>query len=150
MTKATDMTDSTETPNRSKVPTSYGFGIDDEPIVIHGSQSDELGTTYWPPRLRCPQTGGTVSDTTLATTGTLWSWTFVHLPWSGEETPNGVDDGYAVGLIDLDDDGPRLGMVLLGAPDSFEVGMRVEARELHFKTIDGNPQSILAFERLAG
>ncbi len=141
------MTDAAASPNRSKLPQNYTFGDASEPVVIHGSKSDELGTTYWPPRMRCPRTGGTVSPTTLATTGTLWSWTFVHLPWSGEELPNGTDDGYAVCLVDLDDDGPRLGMVLLGDREDWVVGMRVEARELHFKTIDGEPQSILAFQR---
>ena len=60
-------------PNRSFAPDRYLFG--DGEVVILGSRSDETGSLFWPRRLRCPETGGTVSDVTLCTEGVLWSWT---------------------------------------------------------------------------
>ncbi len=147
--KVREMTSSEPNPNRSKLPENYSFDDSASGITIHGSQSDELGTTYWPPRLRCPQTGGSVSPVDLATTGILWSWSYVHLPWMGDVAPNGDDEGYGVGMVDLDDDGPRLAAVLMGSRDDWHIGAPVTARELPYKTIDGKPQSILAFERSA-
>ncbi len=140
--------ETTEPAQRSKSPAQYSFD-DDGAVSIHGSQSDSLGTLYWPPRLRCPRSGGTVSPALLSTTATLYSWSYVAMPWRGDVPPNGEADGYGVGLVDLDDGGPRMSVVLMGAAESFVIGETFEARELPFTTIDGNPQSILAFERSA-
>ncbi len=134
-----------EPAQRSKSPAQYSFD-DHGAVSIHGSKSDSLGTLYWPPRLRCPRSGGTVSPTLLSTTATLYSWSFVVMPWRGDVAPNGNPDGYGVGLVDLDDDGPRMAVVLMGDAESFVIGETFEARELPFTTVDGNPQSILAFE----
>lgn len=132
--------------NRSYAPDRYTFG--DEPgllVTILGSRSEETGSLFWPRRLRCPETGGTVRDVELATDGVLWSWTFVSAPWPGEIAPNGLD-GYAVGLVDLDDHGPRVVGVLVGNGHAWTVGQRMRACELHFATVEGTPRSILAFE----
>jgi uncharacterized OB-fold protein len=134
--------------NRSFAPDRYLFGDGpDGEVVIVGSQSDETGSLFWPRRLRCPETGGSVTDVTLSTGGVLWSWTFVNVPWPGETAPNGPD-GYGVGLVDLDGKGPRVLGMLLGNRREWHVGARMRACELHFTTIDGAPRSILAFEEV--
>jgi uncharacterized OB-fold protein len=132
--------------NRSFAPDRYLFG--DGEVVILGSRSDETGSLFWPRRLRCPETGGTVSDVILCTEGVLWSWTFVHGPWPGETAPNGPD-GYGIGLVDLDGKGPRVLGMLPGNRREWHVGARMRARELQFVTIDGATRSILAFEEVA-
>jgi uncharacterized OB-fold protein len=131
--------------NRSFAPDRYLFG--DGEVVILGSRSDETGSLFWPRRLRCPETGGTVSNVILPTEGVLWSWTFVQVPWPGETAPNGPD-GYGIGLVDLDGKGPRVLGMLPGDRREWHVGGRMRARELQFVTIDGATRSILAFEEV--
>jgi uncharacterized OB-fold protein len=134
--------------NRSFAPDRYLFGDPpDGEVVILGSRSDETGSLFWPRRLRCPQTGRTVRDVTLNTEGVLWSWTFVYVPWPGETAPNGPN-GYGVGLVDLDGNGPRVLGILLGDRLAWNVGARMRACELHFATIDGAPKSMLSFEEV--
>jgi uncharacterized OB-fold protein len=121
-------------------------------IGILGSRSEQTGALFWPRRLQCPMTGGPVSDVELRTTGTIWSWTFVHQPWPGAVAPNGTHDGYAAGLIDLAGDGPRVVGVLVGDWSTFAVGDRVRAVPLVFVAghEEGPPRALLAFERTAG
>jgi uncharacterized OB-fold protein len=136
--------------NRSYAPDRYLFSDDaGGEIQLLGSRSDETGSLFWPRRLRCPRTGGTVSDVHLATEGVLWSWTFVAAPWPGEAPPNDGGVGYGVGLVDVDGAGPRVVAPLVGVRDTWQVGERMRARELHYLTIDGTPRSILAFEAIA-
>jgi uncharacterized OB-fold protein len=131
---------------RSFNASRYRFGdAPDAAITILGSRSDATGSLFWPSRLRCPQTGGTVSDTILATTGVLWSWTFVHAPWPGDMTPNGRPDSYGVGLVDLDGGGPRVVGALVGDQTEWAVGERISAVELPYLVIDGELKSLLAF-----
>jgi uncharacterized OB-fold protein len=129
------------------------YSIDETGRVgIHGSRSEPTGTLLWPRRLRCPITGGAVSDVELRTTGTIWSWTFVHQPWPGAVAPNDTQDGYAAGLIDLDGDGPRVVGVLVGDWSGFAVGDRVRAVPLVFVAgeEDKPARALLAFERAGG
>lgn len=118
-------------------------------VGILGSRSEQTGALLWPRRLQCPITGGAVSDVELRTTGTIWSWTFVHQQWPGAVAPNGTHDGYAAGLVDLDGDGPRVVGILLGAWSTFAVGDRVRAVPLVFVAGDEDkpPRALLAFER---
>ncbi|GAA1827541.1 hypothetical protein GCM10009836_01550 [Pseudonocardia ailaonensis] len=131
-------------PFASVDPTLYTFGPEGE-VIIPGSQSDETGDRFWPPRLRCPRTGGTVTDVDLATTGTVWSWTFVHAPWPGLVSPNGTDEGYTAGLVDLAD-GPRVIGVLIGDREAIAVGTPVRAVPLPFRELADQQGAILAFE----
>lgn len=139
-----EITNRSFAPDRYLFPTELGGEID-----ILGSRSDATGSLFWPRRLRCPQTGATVTDVRLATTGVLWSWTFVFVPWPGETPPNDGGVGYGVGLVDLDGDGPRVVGVLVGNRDAWQVGEAMRACELDFVTVDGAPRSIMAFEAVA-
>jgi len=91
----------------SAEPSRHRFG-DDGSVTILGSRSDLTGELFRPRRLHCPITCGPVSDGELAATGTVWAWawawarTYVHTPWAGEVLP-GPENGYAAGLIDLED-----------------------------------------------
>jgi len=61
----------------------------------------------------------------MSSRGTLYSYTFVHLPLfgsSGEE----LKEGYGVGQVDLPE-GPRLQMPLVGKQEDFHIGQAVEA-----------------------
>jgi uncharacterized OB-fold protein len=121
-------------------------------IGILGSRSERTGALLWPRRLQCPITGGPVSDVDLQTTGTIWSWTFVHQPWPGAVAPNGTPDGYAAGLIDLAGDGPRVVGLLVGDWSTFAVGDQVRAVPLVFVAGDEDkpPRALLAFEPTGG
>lgn len=137
-------TDQSEAPlaAASMDPTLYRFGVDGA-VTIYGSRSAATGALFWPRRIRCPITGGLVEDVDLPGTGTIWSWTYVHTPWPGVRAPNPAADGYGAGLVDLDDNGPRVVALLLGGLDTFEVGRRVHA--LAFPFVDDPPRSMLAF-----
>jgi len=116
-------------------------------VELLGSQSDVTGNTFWPRRLRCPETGGTVHPVSLASTGTIWSWTLVSFPWSGEFSA-GPETGYYAALVDLDKNGPRVVAVLLQTESRAQVGSRVQAVPLPFRTVDDHVLSILAFEEV--
>jgi len=122
------------------------YRIEGARVVILGSRSDQTGSHFWPRRLGCPETGGTVSDAELPDTGTVWSWTYVHAPWAGIAAPS-TTRGYAAGLVDLDGDGPRVIGVLMGEQGDWEVGARVRAVPLPFRGAGDDVQSMLAFER---
>ena len=133
--------------SRSMDPDVYRIGEGDDPVItLLGSRSDAVGQLYWPPRERCPLTGGSVSGVELPGTGTLWTWTYVYAPWHGEERP-GDEHGYSAGLVDLDDGGPRVVAVLRGGPTAWKVGDRAVACALPFRTESGVTRFLLAFGR---
>ena len=119
-------------------------------LTILGSRSVSSGTLFWPRRLRSPVDGGPLEDVVLATEGTIWSWTFVHVPWPGAVAPDAEQlGGYAVGLVDLDDDGPRVICVLVGDSSGWAVGARVRTVPLPFRITDEATEVILGFEAVA-
>ena len=130
---------------RSADPSLYEFSKNG--TILLGSQSVGSGELIWPRRLRSPIDGGEVVDVVLANTGVIWSWTFVHRPWPGAIPPDpATPDGYAVGLVDLDEDGPRVVGTLVGPSDRWEVGARVRAVPLPFRTDDAGTEAVLGFE----
>lgn len=117
-----------------------------ERAEILGSYSADAGRSFWPRRFRCPLTGGEVTDVVLPGRGTLWSWSYVYATWPGS-LPPGAGPGYGAGLIDLDDDGPRVVGVLLGEEGDWAVGDRVTARPLPYAGSPAGTMCVLAFER---
>ncbi|MGV9799200.1 Zn-ribbon domain-containing OB-fold protein [Mycobacterium sp. NPDC003449] len=139
------MTSTSDTTSvRSVDPDLYRF--DGDNVSLLGSRSVGSGELLWPRRLRSPVDGGAVQDVELAPAGTIWSWTFVHVPWPGSKPPDpGAEQGYAVGLIDLDDNGPRVIGALVGPADQWSVGQRVRAVPLPFRTGDTGVEAVLGF-----
>jgi uncharacterized OB-fold protein len=121
----------------------------DDPSVEYGSvkllasyslAADEY---FWPRRRRCPLTATPVQGAVLEARGTLWSWSYAHLPWAGVTSPSGAD-GYGVGLIDLAE-GPRVLGVLLGAQGDWEIGDTMVGVAIDFRERDGQMVCLLGF-----
>jgi uncharacterized OB-fold protein len=74
------------------------------------------------------------SDVEMDARGTLYSYTFVHLPLFGSTNLEHAD-GYGVGQIDLPE-GPRVQSPLAGKQAEFRVGQTVQG-ELNVLREDG-------------
>jgi uncharacterized OB-fold protein len=130
---------------RSIDPDLYRFiGGSTGSAVMLVSRSAVTGSIFWPRRLRCPESGGSVVDVELPGVGTLWSWTFVFSAWPGEVAPCPTL-GYGVGLVDLDR-GPRVAAILIGAERSWCIGDRMRACPLPMQVEGEGSPSLLAFE----
>jgi len=79
---------------------------------------------FFPRRLVCARClyEGT-EDTELSTSGTIYTWTYCHVPMFGKKDAD--VSGYGVAQIDLPE-GPRVQSILSGARDDFAIGMPVE------------------------
>jgi uncharacterized OB-fold protein len=62
-------------------------------------------------------------DVELGPRGTLYTWTYVHVPLFAKKDAS--VDAYGVGQIDLPE-GPRVQAILRGGPDDFTIGMELE------------------------
>ncbi len=83
-------------------------------------------------------------DVELGPRGTLYTWTYVHVPLFAKK--DGSVDAYGVGQIDLPE-GPRVQAILVGGPDDFAIGMELEL-ELEYlgPNKDGNDVVIYRFK----
>jgi uncharacterized OB-fold protein len=81
-------------------------------------------TVFFYPRLRCPSCwSDRLEWVDAAGTGTVWSFTWVHVPFYDDAWNDDVP--YCVGLVELDE-GVRLVTNIVGvAPDEVAVGDRV-------------------------
>jgi uncharacterized OB-fold protein len=70
---------------------------------------------------RCLAQG--LDDVELGPRGTLYTWTYVHVPLFGSRRAD--LGGYGVGQVDLPE-GPRVQAVLSGGPRDFRIGMPME------------------------
>jgi uncharacterized OB-fold protein len=114
-------------------------------IRLLASYSRAADKHFWPRRRRCPLTATPVDAVSLEARGTLWSWSYAHLPWRGLDSPSG-GDGYGVGLIDLPE-GPRVLGVLIGAQGDWEIGDPMAGVALDFMERDGETACLMAFRR---
>jgi uncharacterized OB-fold protein len=112
-------------PNRRRVPIEPGFfTIPDDPDAeprLLGSRCRACGEHFFPRRVvcaRCLAQG--CDDVLLGPRGTLWTFTWVHVPFFGKKQAGGA--GYGVGQVDLPE-GPRIQAVLSGAQGDFAIGM---------------------------
>jgi uncharacterized OB-fold protein len=112
-------------------------------VRVLASYSKAADKYFWPRRRRCPLTATPVDEVALEARGTLWAWSYAHLPWPGLASPSGLD-GYGVGLIDLPE-GPRVLGVLIGAQGDWEIGDEMVGVALDFMERDGETLCLMAF-----
>jgi len=95
-----------------------------EPPRLLGSRCPACGEVFFPRRLVCAKClhEGT-EDTVLSTSGTIYTWTYCHVPMFGKSDADVA--GYGVAQIDLPE-GPRVQSILSGGPGDFAIGMEVE------------------------
>lgn len=99
------------------------FSDDGTSIRLLGSYSPAANVTLFPQRKRCPITEKPVETVELSTEGTLYSWSFIHMPRMGsmDLDPGG---GYGVGQIDLPE-GVRVQSLIDGDQNDFKIGMKM-------------------------
>jgi len=110
------------------VPYEEGYFLiperEGEPPRLLGSLCRTCGERFYPRRETCAKClSYETEDVPLCPRGTLYTWTFLHVPGFGEHRTG--EDGYAAGQIDLYD-GPRVQSVLIGGPGDFRIGMAME------------------------
>jgi uncharacterized OB-fold protein len=117
-------------------------GAHDQRPRLLGSRCPACGEHFYPRRLvcaKCLHEG--CEDVVLSPTGTLWTYTYVHVPLFAKK--DAKIDAYGVGQVDLPE-GPRIQAILVGGPDDFEIGM---ALELDTETLrqDGDGNDIVIY-----
>ncbi len=111
----------------ARVPIEEGFfRIPDdpaEPPELLGSHCPACGESFFPRRLVCAKClhEGT-EDIELSTKGTIYTWTYCHVPLFGKLDADVT--GYGVAQVDLPE-GPRVQSILFGDRDDFAIGMEV-------------------------
>ncbi len=131
-----------------RIPIQPGFfTIPDDPDEsprLLGSQCSACGESFFPRREICAAClADSLEPVELGPRGTLYTFTWVHLPLFGALR---ADAGaYGVGQVDLAE-GPRVQAVLSGERDEFSIGMEV-ALELETlrKTDEGDEVVIFRF-----
>ena len=126
-------------PTRRRVPIEPGFfTIPDEPAAeprLLGSRCRACGEHFFPRRVvcaRCLAQG--CDDVLLGPRGTLFTFTWVHVPFFGKKQAGGA--GYGVGQVDLPE-GPRIQAVLSGVQGDFAIGMPMR---LELETLRETPE----------
>ena len=111
----------------ARIPIEDGFftvpGDDERPRLL-GSRCGACGEHFFPRRhvcARCLAEG--CDDVELGPRGTLWTWTYVHVPLFAKKDRR--VDAYGVGQVDLPE-GPRVQAILVGDRDEFSIGMELE------------------------
>jgi uncharacterized protein len=124
---------------RRRTPIEPGFFTipDDpaEPPRLLGSRCRACGESFFPRRVvcaRCLAQG--CEDVLLGPRGTLWTFTWVHVPFFGQKKSAAA--GYGVGQVDLPE-GPRIQAVLSGAQGDFAIGMPMT---LELETLRETPE----------
>lgn len=115
----------TEAASPARIPIEPGFftipdRADETPLLL-GSRCQQCDEVFFPRRAVCAKClhRGT-DDVEFGARGTLYTWTYVHLPlFGGRRTEAG---GYGVGQIDTPE-GPRVQAVLEGGEHDFRIGM---------------------------
>ena len=113
---------------RRRIPIEPGFFTipDDpaEPPRLLGSRCRACGEHFFPRRVvcaRCLAQG--CEDVLLGPRGTLWTFTWVHVPFFGSRRTAGA--GYGVGQVDLPE-GPRIQAVLSGTREQLRIGLPMQ------------------------
>jgi uncharacterized OB-fold protein len=112
----------------ARIPIEEGYFTvpadpDERPRLL-GSRCGSCGEHFFPRRhvcARCLAEG--CDDVELGPRGTLWTWTFVHVPLFAKKDRR--VDAYGVGQVDLPE-GPRVQAILVGDRDDFSIGMELE------------------------
>lgn len=132
---------------KTRIPIKAGyFTVPDdpnEPPKLLGSRCNTCGEYYFPRRAICARAAclsEDLSDVELGPEGTLYSYTFVHMPLFGSSNLEHMD-GYGVGQIDLPE-GPRVQLPLAGKREDFFIGQRLIA-ELDKMRDEGNTEVVI-------
>lgn len=94
---------------------------------LEGVRCGNCGLAIFPPRTLCPKcrhlSAGKLQPFRAGGQGVVETFTIVHSPPQGYE----LESPYVVGIVKLDE-GPRVtAQIVDAAPESVEIGMRVEA-----------------------
>lgn len=131
-----------------RVPIEPGFfTIPDDPREsprLLGCRCLACGEHLFPRREICAAClGEDIEDTLLGPRGSLYTYTYVHVPFFGSRRAD--VGGYGVGQVDLPE-GPRIQAVLSGGPGDFAIGMEMELElETLRKREDGSEVVIFRF-----
>ncbi len=122
-----------------RVPIEAGFftipASGKEAPRLLGSRCKACAETFFPRRQICASClSDSTEDVLLGPRGTLYTYTYVHVPLLGSMRDQA--GGYGVGQIDLPE-GPRVQAVLCGDRDEFQIGMQME---LELETLRRNEQ----------
>lgn len=114
---------------RKRIPLAAGeFTVPDdpdEPPRLLGTRCESCGEYFYPRRVICAKClSDRTADVEIGPRGTLYSYTFVQMPFFGAQTDS-APAGYGVGQIDLPE-GPRVQFPLAGAREDFRVGQAVQ------------------------
>jgi uncharacterized OB-fold protein len=137
---------------RPRQPIKPGFfTVPDDPAQapkLLGTRCDTCGEYFYPRRAVCAKCmSRKTSEVELDARGTLYSYTFVHLPLFGSTNMEHAD-GYGVGQIDLPE-GPRIQSPLAGKQAEFKVGQALEG-ELAVLRDDGGTDIMIVRFRPVG
>ncbi len=111
-----------------------------------GSKCEACGEHYFPRRAICARAeclSADLTDVELGPRGSLYSYTFVHLPLFGSTNHEHMD-GYGVGLVDLRE-GPRVQLPLAGKQAEFRIGQTLQAELDVLREDDGSDVVTLRF-----
>jgi len=133
---------------RPRVPIKPGFfTIPDDPAAppqLLGTKCTSCGEHFYPRRTICAKClSDRTTDVEMGARGTLYSYTFVHLPLFGSTNMEHAD-GYGVGQIDLPE-GPRVQAPLAGKQAEFRVGQSVQGELNALRQDGGNDIVIVRF-----
>lgn len=130
---------------RPRVPIKPGFFTVPEdpsqPPLFLCTRCENCGEHFFPRREICAKClSEKTAQIELNGRGTLYSYTFVHIPLFGSTNIEHVE-GYGVGLVDLPE-GPRLQMPLAGKQGEFTIGQTMQA-ELDTLREDDNGRDVM-------
>jgi uncharacterized OB-fold protein len=137
---------------RPRQPIKPGFFTvpDDpsQPPKLLGTRCEDCGEFFYPRRALCGKCmSRKTAEVELDARGTLYSYTFVHLPLFGSTNMEHAA-GYGVGQIDLPE-GPRVQAPLAGTQAEFRVGQPVQG-ELDVLRDDGGTDIMIVRFRPLG
>jgi uncharacterized OB-fold protein len=130
----------------TRVPVEPGYftipAVPDERPRLLGSRCLECSEVFFPSRHVCACCfSQRLEDCELGPRGTLYTWTYVHVPMFGALRADA--GGYAVGQVDLPE-GPRVQAVLEGGPEDFAIGMDLEL-DLETLRVDSEQREVVIF-----
>ena len=111
-----------------------------EPPRLLGSRCPSCGEHFFPRRHVCAQClAEGCEDVELGPRGTLWTWTYVHVPLFAKKDRS--VGSYGVGQVDLLE-GPRVQAILVGERDDFSIGMELEL-DLEVLSAEGDDEVVI-------
>lgn len=137
---------------RPRQPIKPGFfTVPDDPTEapkLLGTCCNDCGEYFYPRRAVCAKClSRQTREVELEARGTLYSYTFVHMPLFGSTNMEHAD-GYGVGQIDLPE-GPRIQAPLAGKQAEFQVGQSLRG-ELDVLRDDGGTDIMIIRFRPVG